>query len=153
MKVKMEIDENLIEEEVIIKCKELSDEISHLQQLISTAVFSKENFVVHKEDREYYLVLDDILFFETDGGEINVHTANQMYKTAYKLYELEEMLPGHFIRVSKSTIANVRHIYSMSKNLSSASIVEFRGTHKKIYVSRHYYRPLRNKLEEMRNQI
>ena len=58
----------------------------------------------YQGDRSYYLPLEDILFFETDGKEILAHTIDQMYTIKYRLYELEEILPGYFMRVSKSTI-------------------------------------------------
>lgn len=54
------------------------------------------------------------------------------------------------MRVSKSTILNINHIYSITRNLTSSSIVEFQNTHKQVYVSRHYYKPLKFKLLEKR---
>ena len=40
------------------------------------------------------------------------------------------LLPINFIRVSKSTILNVDHIFSIEKNLTASSIVQFNKTHK-----------------------
>ena len=74
----------------------------------------------------------------------------QVYEVKYKLYELEGILPNNFMRVSKSTILNVNYIYSITRNLTSSSLVEFKNTHKKVYVSRYYYKPLKIKLSEMR---
>lgn len=67
-----------------------------------------------------------------------------------QLYELEELLPGSFMRISKSAIVNTSHIYSISRNLTASSVVAFADTHKQVYVSRYYYKPLINKLEEKR---
>ena len=92
--------------------------------------------------------MDEILFFETDSDGINAHTRDNIYQTKYKLYELEELLPGSFMRISKSAIVNTSHIYSISRNLTASSVVAFADTHKLVYVSRYYYRPLINKLEE-----
>jgi len=152
MKIRIDIDENLNDEEVVIKCRYMDSEIQALQQSIASAAMHRDRFAVCRKDREYYLRLEDILFFETEGIHINVHTGKDMYETDLRLYELEELLPGHFMRVSKSAIVNVNHIYSVSRNLASSSILEFYGTSKQIYVSRHYYRPLKNKLEEMRRK-
>ena len=52
---------------------------------------------------------------ETDGNAIQVHTRDDIYQTRYKLYELEELLPGQFMRVSKSAILNTSHVYSITK--------------------------------------
>lgn len=93
----------------------------------------------------------DILFFETEGTIVQVHTRDEIYETKQRLYELEEILPNQFLRVSKSTIANVSEIYSLQKsNLSTTSCAAFRNSHKQIFVSRHYSRVLKEKLVEMR---
>lgn len=86
--------------------------------------------VFYKEDTEFYMPLNEVLFMETDGNAIQVHTRDDIYQTRYKLYELEELLPGQFMRVSKSAILNTSHVYSITKNLSSSSVVQFRDTHK-----------------------
>ncbi|MGN0415934.1 MAG: LytTR family DNA-binding domain-containing protein [Agathobacter sp.] len=41
---------------------------------------------------EYFLDLREILFFETAGTTVAVHTASQIYETHMRLYELEELL-------------------------------------------------------------
>lgn len=67
-----------------------------------------------------------------------------------KLFELEEILPRKFVRVSKSAIVNVKHIYSVERNITSASLISFAGTHKQLYASRNYYKLLKLRLGERR---
>ncbi|MFA9378450.1 MAG: LytTR family DNA-binding domain-containing protein [Lachnotalea sp.] len=153
MKIRIEVDENLIEEEIIIKCNRLRSEISKIQQVVAEITSKNQRFVFYKGDTEYYLSLDEVLFFETDANEICVHTVDNVYQTKYRLYELEEILPAHFMRISKSAILNVNQIYSISRNLSAASIVQFQNTHKQVYVSRYYYKLLKLKLEEKRMNL
>ena len=144
MKIKVEIDESLQEAEVVIRCSAITDEIQQLQNVISNENLSGQRFVLYKNDTEYYVALQDILFFETEGAIINVHTRDQ---AKYRLYELEEILPGYFLRVSKSTIANTKEIYSLSKsNLSTTSVAEFSNSHKQVFVSRHYSKLLKESL-------
>lgn len=90
------------------------------------------------------------MFFETEGSTINVHTRDNIYRTKLKLYELEEMLPGNFMRVSKQAILNINKIYAIDKNISASSLVHFKDTHKQVYVSRYYFKPLKNRLDEKR---
>lgn len=54
------------------------------------------------------------------------------------------------MRVSKSTILNIKKIYAINKSISSPCLVQFEKTHKEVYISRHYYKPLRLRLEEKR---
>lgn len=150
MKIRIEIDENLAETEVVIHCQSLTEEVGKIQHSISEVANASQKFVFFKGSTEYYLPLDEILFFETDEFGISAHTRDNVYQIKYKLYELEELLPGFFMRVSKSAILNTNHIYSINRNLTASSVVAFAGTHKQVYVSRYYYKPLISKLEEKR---
>ena len=98
-----------------------------------------------KQKSEYLLTLGEILFLETADSFVAVHTAKDIFETKQKLYELEELLPGSFMRVSKSTIINTAKIRSISKNITGASAVEFAGSIKKAYVSRNYIKALKEK--------
>lgn len=150
MKIRIEMEEALAEDEVIIRCSQLTEEIIQLQRMIQQESGNSGQFILYKEDTEYYVPLNDILFFETEAGSVQVHTKTEVYETKYKLYELEELLPGYFLRISKSAIANCNQIYSVSRNLTASSLIEFRDTHKQIYVSRSYYKVLKSKLDEKR---
>lgn len=150
MKIQIEFDGALEETQVLIRCRELDEQITRIQQMLVEASKQERQFVFYKGDTEFYLSINDVLFLETDGKTIQVHTRDDIYQTRYKLYELEELLPGHFMRVSKSAILNTHHVYSITRNLSSSSVVQFRNSHKQVYVSRMYYKPLKSKLEEKR---
>ena len=150
MKIKIEIDDGLAEEEIVIRCKSLSEDVISIQKRITDAVNSRMQLEVSKGDKEYYLTIDEILFFETDTNGVIVHTATQMYETKYRLYELEDLLPGNFIRVSKSSILNASKVRAIHKNITGASEVEFIGSSKKVFVSRNYFKVLMAKLEEKR---
>ena len=63
MKITVEIDDNLTEEEITIHCRELNDEVIALQKRISEAIQSKMMLNVTKGELEYYLNLPEILFF------------------------------------------------------------------------------------------
>jgi|SRR5690625_1014101 len=150
MKITIQVDENINEEEIIIKCKDLRDDVYEIQNQISRILSKGKQIVFYKEDTEYFIPLNDILFFETEGEGIFGHSREAMYQVRYRLYELEEILPFHFIRISKSTILNVQHVKSINRNILSSSTVEFQKTHKKTYVSRHYYKDFKKRLMEVR---
>lgn len=150
MKIKIEFDEQLQEEEIIIRCSTLTEKIQKLQRIISEANSSSEKMILFKNETEYYLNLDDILFFETGMHGIEAHTVDDIFQSKCKLYELEEILPGSFMRISKSAILNTNRVYAINRNLTASSVIEFQHTHKQVYVSRNYYKPLKHKLEEKR---
>lgn len=150
MKIRIELDEQLLEEEIIIRCHTFTDKIQKIQRALSEADSSSEKMVLYKNETEYYVDLNNILFFETGIRGIEAHTRNDIFQTKFKLYELEELLPCSFMRISKSAILNTSQVYSINRNLTASSVIEFQHTHKQVYVSRNYYKPLKNKLEEKR---
>ena len=126
MKIKIEIDEGLPEDEVLIRCRGLTEQIADVQKAVSEVINTSQKFVFYRGNTEYYLTLDEILFFETDSDGINAHTRDNIYQTKYKLYELEELLPGSFMRISgKSCFPS--HLYVSYTMTSSESQPSHRG--------------------------
>lgn len=150
MKVRIEIDTGLAEPEVVIRCANLDDTIVQLQSLITEQDGGKRCMPLYKGETAYYVPVEQIYFFETEGKDIHAHTAEDIFETPFKLYELEEQLPSGFMRISKSTIANLDYVYSIARNLTASSVVEFRGSNKKALVSRGYYKSVVEKLASRR---
>lgn len=154
MKVRIEINENSKDEdEVIIRCSKLEERIQRVYDTVMDITKGSKHLMLYQGNVDYYVSLDGILFFETSDHCISAHTVDRVYETTYRLYELEELLPGNFMRVSKSTILNLNHIYSISRNLTSSSEIQFLNSHKQVFVSRHYYKSLKLRLEEKRRCI
>lgn len=150
VKVKIEIVEGLEEEEAVIRCRELNDFCISLQNYLSKQNNGKRCLLLTDGGTDFFIPMSDIYFFETEGRELRAHTADKIFFCGYKLYELEEMLPGSFMRISKSTIANLDYIYSITRNLTASSMVEFKGSRKKTMVSRSYYKLLLERLNTRR---
>ena len=148
MKVRIELDPSMDEPEIWIRAPRLTQELAQLQESILKQKLVPLAF--YKDRSEYFLDLADILFFETDGEKIYGHTKDEAYEVKQKLYELEELLPIAFCRISKSTIVNAKQIYSLEKSFSGTSTVNFYQTHKQVHVSRRYYQVLKERLNEMR---
>lgn len=150
MKVKIEIEENLMEDYVVIHCKELDQNVLRMQEILSENQTNSNIIILYKGEKEFYLPLQNILFFETENKIVYAHTRTAIYESTYKLYELEELLPGYFLRISKSTIVNLKHVFSITKNITASSLIEFTNCHKQVYVSRNYYKLLVDRLAEKR---
>lgn len=149
MKIRIEITDDS-DEEIIIRTRELNEMVSKIEQAVKSITAGDSTLVFHKGEAKYYISPDEILFFETGDGSVCAHTANDVFETKYRLYELEEILPSRFMRVSKSTILNTSRVYSITRNLTASSVVEFADTHKKVYVSRIYYKDLMVRMEGKR---
>lgn len=150
MKVKIEIVEGLEEEEAVIRCGSLNDYVISLQNYLSKQNNGRRCLLLTQGGTDFFIPMAEIYFFETEGRELRAHTADKIFFCSYKLYELEEMLPGSFMRISKSTIVNLDHIYSITRNLTASSMVEFKDSRKKTMVSRGYYKILLERLHARR---
>lgn len=151
MKIRIELNESYEEPEVVIHCATLTPEVIALEnQLSGLHKETEPQLLLYKDETEYFVNLYDILFFETDSKCVQAHTAKEVFETKHKLYELENMLPAMFLRISKSSIVNCSKIYSVNRNLTAASEIAFTGTHKTVFASRSYYKALKAKLEEKR---
>ena len=68
MKLRIEIDSELTETEIVIKAAALTDEIADLQRLLQET--KAPRLIFYKGTGEYYLDLSEILFFETEGQDL-----------------------------------------------------------------------------------
>ena len=98
MKVKIDIEEGLEEEEVVIRCGSLNDSVISLQNYISKQNNGKRCLTLTSGETDFFVPIEEIYFFETEGRELRAHTADRIFTCGYKLYELEELLPGSFIK-------------------------------------------------------
>lgn len=147
-KIRFEIDPNG-EEEIIIRCKSINEELLRLERQISTA-YTDSEMELHLDGEDYFISLKEILFFETDGNKTAAHTRTKMYYTDWKLYELEERLPRSFMRISKSCVLNLKAVSSLRKELTGVCEAYFQNTAKKVYISRGYYKLFREMITEIR---
>ena len=150
MKVVIEISGHLDEDEIIIRCSKITPEIQAIQKAITERPELAPKLVFYSGNEEYYFDLESIYFFETSADKVYAHTADGVYLVKLRLYELESALPLDFIRISKSTILNVRHILSIDRNITAASRIQFHKSHKQVYASRFYYKSLKQRMEEIR---
>jgi DNA-binding LytR/AlgR family response regulator len=135
-------------EEVVVYCREITPEVESIIRKVSQAEQHRQMPSFFKGDDQIYLSFAEILFFETDSERVYAHTADNAYEVSARLYELDAMLPGYFVRVSRSAIINIKHVFSIQKGLTRVNLISFRQSHKEVYGSRMYSQVLFNKMNE-----
>ncbi len=90
------------------------------EYVISENTERQQFITVRDEDREKLkLPVNEIIFLEAYGKEIEIHTQQGTYTSGERMYQLEEMLdPKEFIRISKSVIVSRKHIKRIRPTLS-----------------------------------
>jgi len=149
MKVRVEVSQDG-EEEIVIRCKKIDERTEMIRDIIENVAKSKRELLLYIGNTEYYVAKDDILFFEASEGRVFAHTKDSMLRTTYKLFELEDIMPSYFVRISKSVIANVKVISSLSRELTGNGKITFKSSEKYAYFSRAYYKSLKDKIDEVR---
>ena len=150
MKINIDVDESLEQDSITIHCREITDEILELQRSLAGKSVGQLRISAFQDDVEHFLELKTIIFMESEGNYILIHTPKEIYKTRQKLYELEELLPRDFVRVSKSTIVNTMRISAIKKNITGASEISFSNSTKTAFASRNYIKALIEIMDEKR---
>lgn len=132
------------EEQIIIKCGELSDDILRLLSNIKAqtkVMTGYDGGVIHR------IAPRDIYYFDTADNKTFAYCGHAVYEIRRKLYELEEELGGgDFLRISKSAILNIKKIKSVSPAFSGR-FEALLDNGEKIIISRQYVPDLKKKLK------
>ena len=142
MKVEIRYVNSPEEECVVLQVCQTHPGIMKLQEIIENGTYQTVTIPCFLGEQRYSISCDHILFIETIQEMLFVHTGSKVYEAKKRLYELEEMLPKQFARVSKSVIMNLKQVeyYSpLASGLMKASFYNGEET----YISRKYLRLLR----------
>lgn len=119
--------------------------ISNLQEIIEKATYQSIVIPCFLGEKIYSISCEHILYFETVHEKLFVHTGNKIYEAKKRLYELEEILPQQFVRISKSAIMNLKLVEHYSPSASGLMKVTFCNG-EETYISRKYLKFLRSKI-------
>ena len=147
MRIRIETSDS---EEIVIRCREKNDRIRRLELAIEEALTREDTITLLSDGADCFVPKGELLYFESSNGAVYAHTKDKIYTAPYKLFELEELLPPFFVRISKSTIANVSEIAYLRRELVGNGEMGFRSCDKRVYFSRAYFKLLQYKIDEMR---
>lgn len=114
MKIKLRLNKST-EESIRKKLKEKNIEVSEESKLILTEEdYVGDTIACKDEEGLVFVPTESICYMESMGHEVYVCTNEKKYKTQYRIYQLEQILPpDRFIRISNSVIIkrnSIRHI-------------------------------------------
>ena len=111
MRVTVEERPELEQTEVVVRCRRMDAQVSRLVELLR---LSDARLVGERDGQTCILDEDDVLYIDTVDRGTFLDTADGVYESHLRLYELEEQLaPQDFIRVSKSAIVNFDQVKSL----------------------------------------
>ena len=132
------------ENEVILRCRELDDEMLRLLALVRAGM---QKLLGWNERKELLpLNVSEVVYCETVEEKTFIYTESGMYQTALTLAELEERWSAAgMLRCGKSCVVNLYAIRRL-RSCGAGRIEAALTTGERIMISRHYAPALREKL-------
>lgn len=116
MKVLIEEISREQDEEIIIRCHEVNDDIVKLLNKLKT---ERAALLGYDEDNIHRLKTTDVYYFEAVDNKVFIYCKDKVFESKQKLYEIEEMCEGKkFFRASKSIIINLTKVSSVRPSIS-----------------------------------
>lgn len=103
------------EEQAVIKAVEITDEIRGAIELLEG---ESKGFAVSRDGQVFIIKASAVYYIESVDKKTFVYTKQGCYDCKYRLYELEVMLGGYFMRCSKSMIINLRKVKNVKSQMS-----------------------------------
>lgn len=151
MKIRIEIDESLGNDEFVIKCKNKNDKLENIIRLLD----KKENKIQVKnlEKEDVFVEIIDIYRADTVEDKVFIYTECKVFETSYRIYELDNILPTEtFCRISKAAIINILKIKTLKTAINRRiNIVMVNGD--KEVVNRTYVDDFKEKLEILKRRM
>jgi DNA-binding LytR/AlgR family response regulator len=144
MDVRIEQIEAKDEELVLIRCREITEEVREIETFVKSRQGSLSGV---SDDKRYEVAVTDVCYIESVDGKTFLYTSDQVYETAARLYELEELLkPKHFLRISKPMLVNLMKIRSIQPAFNGRFLAIL-SSGEKIIISRNYVKELKSALK------
>lgn len=131
------------EEEVVIRCHEVNDEVLSIVQKLK----KNDNIILGSSGSEVFRIpIKDIFYIESVDNKTFIYCQNQVFDTKARLYELEEKLAGtKMFRCSKAMILNLAKVRSVAPSMNGR--FEARLTNgESVIISRQYVPNLKKRL-------
>lgn len=130
------------EEQIIFKCHRMTPELLRMIARLK----AQNSLVAYNENNIYRIKPTDIYYIEAVDNKVFFYLTEKVYESRQKLYELEESLANSdFLRVSKSVIANLSKIKSLSPALSGR-FEALMDNGERVIISRQYVPDLKKRL-------
>ncbi len=144
MNVRIEQVEKERAELVLIRCHAVTDEVREIESFIK----SRSGSLTGTADaKQYEIPVTDVCYIESVDGKTFLYTRSRVYETAYRIYELEELLKAkHFLRIAKPMLVNLMKIKSIQPAFNGRfTAILYSG--EKIIISRNYVKALKAALK------
>ncbi|MGI6326557.1 MAG: LytTR family DNA-binding domain-containing protein [Saccharofermentanales bacterium] len=135
MKIEIKVLPETEEPYAVIYTSEITPEVRRAAELLNM----ESSGVISVVENERIIVLrpDEIYMVRVENEKTVVYTKAKQYSSGKRLYEFEEILGDGFMRISKSTLANLHYLDYVEPTLGGLMLVVLKNGCKD-YISRKY---------------
>ena len=109
-----------------IHTNELTDNVTKAISILESED-SPDMVAVKKGSDIALLEMEEIFMFRVEDKQVKVYTENKEYLIKKPLYQVEETLSGDFVRISKTTIVNLKKIERVAPSLKGMMFIELKN--------------------------
>ena len=145
MKLRLDIDAQYTEEQIILEAPSLSKNIQKVQDFVQS-LDQKETLKGKFQDQVFLIEIQKIQRIYIENRKVLAETDGRTYALDIRLYQAVEILPASFIQISQSEIINIDAISHLK--LTSNGLIEiYLKNDSFTYSSRRYLKTIKEKLE------
>jgi len=126
MKVNLFVSRDIEEPHADIHTNELTDNVTKAISILESDE-SSDMVVVKKGSDIALLQMDEIFMFRVEDKQVKVYTENNEYLIKKPLYQVEETLSSDFVRISKTTVVNLKRIERVAPSLRGMMFIELKN--------------------------
>ncbi|MBQ2227442.1 MAG: LytTR family transcriptional regulator [Methanobrevibacter sp.] len=126
MKVNLFVSKDIAEPHADIHTNELTDNVSKAISILESDE-SNELIAVKKGSDIVLLEFSDVYMFRVENKQIKVYTKSSEYLIKKPLYQVEETLNSDFVRISKTSIVNLKKIERVAPSLKGMMFIQLKN--------------------------
>lgn len=143
MDIRIQEEPGRTEIQVVITCGQADGQV---MKLLAAIRAMDQKLTGMQEGQTFLLDFSEVLYIDTVDKKTFLYTADGVFETPLRLYELEERLCAHgFFRISKSAIVNFNAIQSLRPDLGGRLRLTLRSG-EAVYASRQYAPVIKQKI-------
>ena len=145
MKVNLFVSRDIEEPHADIHTNEVTDNITKAMSILESDD-ANEILAVKNGSDITLLEFNDVFMLRVENKQVKVYAENNEYLIRKPLYQVEESLSGDFVRISKTTIVNLKKIKRVAPSLKGMMFIELKNGLKD-NISRKYLPDFKNALD------
>lgn len=126
MKVNLFVSKDVEEPYADIHTNELTDNVTKAMSILESEE-SNDMLAVKSGSDIKFLEFDDVFMLRVEDKQVKVYTQDKEFIVKKPLYQLEEGLNQSFVRISKTTIVNLKKIERVAPSLKGMMFIQLKN--------------------------